>query len=760
MAGWFIHLDIARKAIETLSEDEDALEIFNEEGATADEVRAAARGEPAYLALGAIGPDIFFLLPDFKPPIGGALWTMAGTVREIYSWLDEHLLEPLSNQLGPVFDNFADAASALSGGLLGQLGAISTQAMSFIVDALKIVAVRQYDLMSLLSSGVPKGFDEQTFFWSDMLHYRQTYRVGVSLWKRASKEPDPVRRRRFQAYALGWMAHLGSDVITHTFVNQKVGGPYRLHWQRHHLVENHMDARVYDNQNGGASLYNNVNSAALHLWIAFNPDGSSRVSCFDTQPGPPYRTGTETPDRLDRKSKWDIDPDLPQDLAEFLAATLRDVYTTALETSPLGQEACCPTIISDLDDRVPIEGNGFPTPEDISLAYWYTFHYVKWVTTDYYNLRPPSAPAPIEVPPFPSPPGTGASDPGPGATDRSFWDDFFEALIAIFAWIIYLGQVIAWALSVIPAAVASLATYPLREVLYETVQVPLYNAWLALHYFLSMTGYTMPLPGEINAGLTRLGLSATGSWPDVLAALDVVDGGLISGDAVSEPSGADRQKRYPLDAQVDTPAMLPAASALAATLAGEPFVSSEFLHPWKFPEQNLAGNAVPPEDATQRVSPYTAMTDILDVLASMPGSAAAREALESAESEQVTIEKAHELLRAGRTLGDPVDYVRYLMARLTRRRTSAEKVANFNLDCDRGYGALTWDWVRQGERAAPEAFSGKVNPVTGVADAVSERAYRLPVHPGFGAEQATYAPTVPEKPVLVRYIDREPKDKP
>ncbi len=766
MAGWFIHLDVARKAIDSLAGDPQAVAILADAGATLDEITAAAHGEPAYLALGAIGPDIFFLLPDFKPPVGSVLWTAAYTIREIYGWLDEHLLAPIDEQLGPVFDNFHDTADALSGGLLGQLGSIATQATQFMRDALTVVAVRQYDLLSLLSSGVPKGFDEETFFWSDMLHYRQTYRVGVALWQRALAETDPTQRRRFQAYALGWMAHLGTDVITHTFVNQKVGGPYRLHWSRHHLVENHMDARVYNAQRGGEDLYANLSSSALHLWVAFNPDGSSRVNCFDFQPGPTYATGGRTPDRLDRQHNWDVDPDLPDELPKFLAETLRSLFVPALEQTPMGQEACCPTIISDLDDRVPIEGNGFPTAEDIKLSYWYTFHYMKWVTTDYYNLRPPEAPPVVSIPPFPSPPGAGAADPGPGPSDRSFWDDLLEALIAIFAWIIYLGQVVVWALTIIPAAAASAATYPLREVLYETVQLPLYNAWLAMHYYLAMTGFVMPLPEEINIGLTRLGISVTGSWPDTLAALDLVDGGLISPIA-DEPSGLDRQARYPKDAVLDAPSILPAATALAGALTGTPLVSSEFLHPWQFPVTNVAGAPVPPEHRTQTVSPYRAMTDVLDVLASMPGSPMARDLLESARSEAQTVAAVATLFTptsdpaAVHTLGDPIDYVRYLMARLTRTGTDGAAVANFNLDADRGYGTLAWDWVRKvGSRDVPDAFKDEINPTTGVVDDVSQRAYRIPNHPGFGAEHGSYAPTTPGNPVQIRYIDREPKDRP
>jgi len=776
MPGWYIHMDVARKAAQGLPGSSDVSTIFGSLGPSAADIAAIAQSNPAYVALGAIGPDLFFLLPDFKPPLGGLLWGAASTVREIYDWLDENFIGPWENEMGPVLDGYGDIANALSGGLIDQIGDIANRAAAFIKEALEIVVIRQADLFALLGSGVPAGFDEQTFFWSDMLHYRQTFRIATRLWQRAS-EADPEWRPRFQAYALGWMAHLGGDVVGHAFVNQKVGGPYRLHWQRHHLVENHMDARVYGSEFGTGSIYNAISCSALHLWLAINPDGSSRQDMFQPQPGPTYLSGDETPDELDRKSKWDVDPELPEDLAKFLAETLRDVYTKDLTKAPTGQVACCPTIISELDERVPIEGNGYPEPEDIDLAHYYMFHYIKAITTDYYTMQPPAAPDPITIAPFPSPPGTGASDPGPGASDPGLLESIWDLLLAIFAWLAYLVEVIIWALSVLPSLIAGLTTYAAREVIYELVQLPLYNMWLALHYYLAMTGYVMPLPDEINIGLTRLGSSAAGSWPDTLAALDLVDGGLISPTA-NEGSGSDVQRDYPKDVVADRPVDVSPFASISAILssltgAGEPKIPSEFTRPWQFPDLNQAGAAIHSEFARTKASPYQALTDVLDFMASMPGSGAARDQLESATSAQETSTRVMTLLASGETLGDPVDYVQYIMARLTRDGVDASRVANFNLDADRGYGHLTWDWARlnpaQASKASPNAFKGTVNPVTGVVDDVSQRAYPRPARPGYGWDPTDidpdplppnnhrYQPTSVLDPVRIRYIDREGK---
>src|SRR5262249_55563244 len=69
--------------------------------------------------------------------------------------------------------------------------------------------------------------------------------------------------------ALGYLSHVASDTVAHAFVNQVAGGPFRVHWQRHHLVENHADAQWYLNDpdptaprsNGG---YDQLTESALY----------------------------------------------------------------------------------------------------------------------------------------------------------------------------------------------------------------------------------------------------------------------------------------------------------------------------------------------------------------------------------------------------------------------------------------------------------------------------------------------------------------
>jgi hypothetical protein len=774
MPGWYIHMNVARKSIGSLDANATAAPLFATNGPTAAQLMAIGRNNPAYVALGAIGPDIFFFLPDFKPPVGNMLWKLASTIKELYTWWDDNFLGPYESAIGPIANNLQDELNALSGGLKDTIEGIFGQAFAFLKDTIIKLVLEQYDFFGLLSSGVPSGYDEQTFFWSDMLHYRETYRFGAVLWQRANDPAivsDPGQRARFQAFALGWMSHLATDVTGHAFVNQKAGGPYRLHWQRHHLVENHMDALVYNTDHGTQAIYQQMANAALHLWLAFNPDGSSRVDVFTPEPNPPYPDGDHSADITGRHAVWDFDSDMPDELAEFVSDSLKAVYTSALSKPDNGMVACCPTIISTLDSRVPLESGGFAEKEDIIGAYWWLYKYVKMTTTDYYKIRRPDPPEPIVIPSFPSPPGSGDSDPGPGASDSdSVWEDILDFLLALLAWAVYLAEIAIWPAAVIAGIIAGTITYPLREALYEYLELPLYNLWLAVHTYLAMTGYVMPMPGELNSGLHTLGMSVADNWAVTVTNLGDPDGGLTPGTLSPDPSG-DPHAGFPRDVLVDPPNFI---SSIFSSIfkVGAPAVNgelpSEFTRPWRFPSLDNEGDIVNKEMPQSAAGPFVAGMNANALFGTMPGSPVARTRLEAARNEAETIRATVSLLMNGLHLGDPKDYTAYVIATLTRNNLDLAKIANFNLDADRGYGYLTWDWVRAADRRSmPSAFNGDNDPGRGnVPTNISQHVYNTPVMSGYGWSSsdevnppggASFDPDNPWARVRIRYIDREGK---
>jgi hypothetical protein len=785
MPGWYIHMNVARKSLAQLAGNPTAAAIFGSNGPDAATITAIAEANPTYVMLGAIGPDIFFLLPDFKPPVGNMLWKLASFIKELYTAWDDTFLGPYESAMGPIANNAADEINALTGGLKDTLEGIFNQAFALLKDYILKLILQQYDFFGLLGSGVPAGFDEQTFFWSDILHYRETYRFGAVLWQRANDPKlDPTLAARCKAFALGWMSHLATDVTGHAFVNQKAGGPYRLHWQRHHLVENHMDALVYNTDHGAQPIYDQMANSALHIWLAFNPDGSSRVNAFvpepNTDPDPnfidhTYPTGDDSASITARHAAWDVDSDMPGDLAQFLADALKAVYSPAspqpVNADPNGMIACCPTIISTLDGRVPIETGGFANKDDILGAYWWLYHYVKWTTTDYYKIRRPDAPSVAVIPSFPSPPGSGDSDPGPGASDNnSFWDDLLDFLLALFAWVAYLAEVAAYLPALLAGIIAGTITYPLREALYEFVELPLYNAWLAVHTYLAMTGYVMPMPGEINMGLNTLGLSVSDGWAVTVAALADPDGGITPATLSTDPSGSS-DTQYPKDVLLDPPNFI---SNIFSSIfeVGAPEVNgqdpSEFTRPWRWPAMDNQGNAVNIERPITAPGPFASGMDATALFGAMPGTPGARTAFEGAKNEAETIKLAFSLLRMGQHLGDPQDYTAYVVATLTRLGLDPATIANFNLDADRGYAYLCWDWARNKDlKSKPSAFAGNGDPSHGNAPTdVSQHVYPTPKQPGYGwnpADQganqvvAGFDPDDPQAAVRIRYIDKEPK---
>ncbi|HEX8106207.1 MAG TPA: hypothetical protein VF516_00705, partial [Kofleriaceae bacterium] len=426
-----------------------------------------------------------------------------------------------------------------------------------------------------------------------------------------------------------------------------------------------------------------------------------------------------------------------------------------------GQWASHPTIIEELQ---PGSG-GYADADAITATYWWLYRYVKWTTTDYYKIRRPSPPDVVNIPDFPSPPGTGESDPGPGPSDDSAWHDFLEILLAIFAWIIYLAQVAAWPATAIVSLITSAGTYPVRQLLYENLELPLYNAWLALHWYLSMTGFNYPMQEEINPGLMTLGVGVGDVWGSVQAALSDPSGGLHMPAAGTEPSGRDRDRTTPHEVVVDPQGWV--ASAIHQALnnvCGASEAPSEFLRPWKWPDKDNQGDMVPSEQPLSPASPYVASNDATVLIGGAAGNAAVRTALEHCHNEAETIKQATAHLPHGEHLGDPVDYTGYVIAWLTR--DTPGEIANFNLDSDRGYGYLCWDWLRAKSpdmTGTPASFKGHADP----------HRYRAPIRPGAGwcdqeldhpsphgaNDPVMHDPVNPDKtgPVRIRYIDREDK---
>jgi hypothetical protein len=207
------------------------------------------KDHPNFASLGAIGPDLFFFLSDFRDvehvKLSSVLVVILKFLNELYGALDPYITK-YEKYLGPVGEDTGEEISRLTGGLSEAVGNIAGELSSILITALEDFVTKQGDLFAYFSLGHNQGLDEQAFLWSDMLHYRKTGQFGRSLWTRANAIVDPLAADQTRAYVLGYLTHLAT-VTGYALVNSISGGPFRLHWQRHHLVGNHMDGFWYLN---------------------------------------------------------------------------------------------------------------------------------------------------------------------------------------------------------------------------------------------------------------------------------------------------------------------------------------------------------------------------------------------------------------------------------------------------------------------------------------------------------------------------------
>lgn len=698
MPGWYIHVETATMVAKRLQ----AADLPAD--ATITPLDAQSLGDLAhtwrnYLAAGAIGPDIFFLLPDFKGNKGNVLLTVTNWVLSVWDTLDSEFISKWEKWAQPAIDGVGDVLNQMSGGVLAELGQALQEIAAAITDAILELITQLYDWFGLLTSGVPQGYGDSAFFWSDIFHYRKTFEFAKALY-------DNAQTPQHKAFAIGWMSHCATDVTGHSFVNSKSGGPYRLHWQRHHLVENHMDAKAYDAQHG-SEPYGELDTSALHFRLAFRKGrqapyiGAGDAPAYDYFSGfPAYDTSDSAAGAKQRHDFFDLDTGkLPDDLCELIISTMAQVFG-ADDPKILNWD---PAEFSDLDSA----GNptGRPSVLAIQNTYKLLYLYVKKTSTSGYSPRKPTAPPVFNDHSPPAPPGSDSGvgdDPARGGDpDDDSWNllDLFLALLGFLAW---LGELGLW-LATLPAALlADLLTYPARDLLYEYAVVPLWSLYIASRKPLVMQGFLVPRQEEIMQSLVELGVSPDGPLADLAAALASPDGTGTAPIAFDEKSGG-ADPAYPRAIVTDPKSV--AEQVLGVLLpdpsCGQPEAPSEYLRPWKYPERDNQGNTVGWEPGLTEAGPWRQGQDARELMNHAPGDPTTRQEFEAATSPGQTDAAARNHLPNGEHLGDPVDYGTYVVSRLTAG-AAAPPMPDFNLDADRGYAYHCWDWNRSKDTTTPK----------------------------------------------------------
>jgi Zinc dependent phospholipase C len=536
------------------------------------------------------------------------------------------------------------------------------------------------DFFGFFSLGLDKGYDEQAYFWSDMLHYRDTGQFARAIWRRADQNNDDQQR----AYALGYITHVATDVTGHPFVNAIAGGPFRTHWQRHHLVENHMDSLWYLNDALGPTngdQYSQLTESALYYDIAFAHNNNNGVVSRCA-----YPAGGTMRDKWSRQRLLDLDSTMPTSLAQLLIDAMTDVWYQSPDTSGGNH----PKILS-VDGR--------PTVSNISEAYHLLYRYLKYVTLDGFHHEPPDPPEVFPNLLFPTirEPSNGAA-PGDSSDDGNFWDDaldFFLAAIRVLGYIVEVAEYLAtlpWAI------LADLTTYGARLGLYYALELPLFDLLKCFRAGLVRTGYMLPMDDEIIPSLALIGTSNAQGFSDLLGAISDVFGGLLP--AAPPPVTS----RFP-DPEY------PHSIVFGHSTLFNGDVPSEFRAPWNYPSSPVETHFIglvhesPPgkpflnstgQYATT-VGPYPQFASPSVLFGGAGQDPGLRDRFEMAETAgdadvvgMAVTPTAH--------LGDSVAFSQYLLWLETRTPTQSDgtavPVVEWNLDSDMGYGYHCWDWNR------------------------------------------------------------------
>lgn len=715
MPGWYLHMEAAHQAVERLRAGHVPRDF--PPGVDAHALGEIAHKWRNYLALGAIGPDIAALFPDFKPPVGSVLSTFVHWYIEVFEAFDSKFMESWEKYAEPALTGEGDILDAATGDLMNEIsGALLTLAAA-VRDATLDVFAMLYDWFGLLQSGVPLGVEESAYTWFDMFHYRKPYAFAQALLTQAllKKDQNDPNGEQLTAFALGWIAHCATDVAAHPFVNAKCGGPYRSHWQRHHLIENHMDSKVYDGQHHGNEPYGEMDTAALHFRLAFRHredapyDGADDAPAYDYfsgQSGPDYSSADQPTANYDRKALWDLDTgDLPQALCDFIIDTMTKVYVDGAGPRDV------PLILTEVPQQFHFESTGIPGVASLRDTFFVLYHYMKLSSTSGYSPRRPRPPDLFNEHPAPKPPGFESHVVDDTQRGADLGDDEALTIMDIFAWVIGIAAyVVEWALYIVTLPIdylADLATYPVRLLLYYFFVVPAYTLYLAARQPLVMTGFLIPKPEEISQGLVQLGFKADGPLTNILSDLAkpleqlIQEAGIPTGSAVGagfdEPSGRvsatapfGADLAYPRRVIRDKVAVLEQIFGEHPPMSHDGEYYTEFLRPWRYPSSNVAGHRNGWEAKRSHVGPFVQGQDATVVMGHAAGSVNARHDFEHAGSPDETEAVANQHFLKNEHLGDAVEYSVYLIGRMSH----GDAVPGFNLDGDRGYGYHAWEWNR------------------------------------------------------------------
>jgi hypothetical protein len=792
MPGHFTHIYTARRVADLLaSGDFTDWPQFGGGGEAVAHYDPRACGQvmhkwEKFTAVGAIGPDLFFFSQDWSNDILGPRSDDIMLALAVYYFFDaasEDDWEPVlvilqdvnstltaiirflikiqkiwndfktvwDKTIGPLVDAASELLDDLTGGILGEL----QTGLQELLNAIETVGVQELstyaDLWGAMNTVIAKGWPEDSFLWSDMTHYRRTSAICQALVHQAELQRDGTeegeeRFEQFLAFSLGYITHIGTDTIAHSFVNEQCGGPYRDHPTRHHLIENHIDAWNYAQSGEGGTIptdpwgktedYPEVSASALWFAVQLTPDdpqGKQRPSPLSDDPDT-------------RKQQLDVDGEMPMWMANAIVAALKETFvdhphpkiyqgdayqqqidegklTTAVKAvTGHGLDRPFQELLDAIAPQPPFSvPTGFPLPWEVATAYRLMITLYKLNFNGGWELPKPRVPDFVIVPPqsdftnlFQPPDFSGVDSDNP-------IEDACDVFIALVEWIVKEVAAVIQLIGDLIKAGLSPFTYEIRVRLYE-IALKIWDVATKTHDVLAHTGLLMPhaeeryedngelkWPNEIDLPLITLGATIDGTFKQALA------------DAIDPFGNLDKNEGVVVSHSVRDPNM-PYYPVMQYHSDGHTPDDWEFHRPWAYPqyseyEDGGHNTTIPTPTETydpskcdpngpataykpMRPGPYPEGTTPDEVFfrTNAPVDAAGRYSYENAQTPWQTDELNEQFIGKARArvspLGDPVPFSAYLIGRLVN---PTGYPTQFNLDADRAYAYLTWDWIRGNE---------------------------------------------------------------
>jgi hypothetical protein len=203
------------------------------------DVSEAAGKQMRYAKLGAIGPDIFYALMDY----GSDLQDLTNFLAKLSGSFEciSEVMKDIDSSISAIESDLTLGAIDTVKQILAQFESVFGLVTGIITEGLMAIVIdRGFNFFPVFEARRQQDRPRTEWFWADYLHYVRTGAFVKELFDRSSDNPN------LRAFAYGYLSHYVTDVVGHPFVNQVVGAPWRMYWQRHHLVENFIDVYVWD----------------------------------------------------------------------------------------------------------------------------------------------------------------------------------------------------------------------------------------------------------------------------------------------------------------------------------------------------------------------------------------------------------------------------------------------------------------------------------------------------------------------------------